>query len=32
LPRDTETVSRGDRVGQMWARFHGIRRRYEQIG
>jgi hypothetical protein len=29
LPPDTATVSAAERVAQMWARFNGIRRRYE---
>ncbi len=29
LPADTATVTKEDRVAQMWARFNGIRRRYE---
>jgi hypothetical protein len=29
LPPDTATVTRADRVEQMWERFNGIRRRYE---
>ena len=28
LPADTATVTAGDRVAQMWARFNGIRQRY----
>lgn len=28
LPPDTATVTPAERVAQMWARFHGIRRRY----
>jgi Protein of unknown function (DUF1214) len=28
LPADTATVTKEDRVAQMWARFNGIRRRY----
>jgi hypothetical protein len=29
LPPDTATVSAAERVAQMWARFNGIRRRYD---
>ena len=29
LPPDTSTVTEGERIAQMWARFNGIRRRYE---
>jgi len=29
LPRDTATVSPQERIAQMWARFNGIRQRYE---
>ena len=28
LPPDTATVTREERIAQLWARFHGIRRRY----
>jgi hypothetical protein len=31
LPPATATVTREERVAQLWERFHAIRRRYEQI-